>query len=133
MISLSFLEASLFGYHPVDLLERKSIVDQQVGYLKRLSREVPKGVAILVGAIVPNTTKKVKPSGMPPFHRTRKEVASPKQLLPTYDVFDESRHIQPGYVQIFLKYKGHRILVTICEDIWALADQGRSRNTAATA
>src|ERR1044072_1014504 len=49
-----FPEAALFGYHPVDLLERISVVEEQMKYLNRLSREIPKGMSVLVGAIVPN-------------------------------------------------------------------------------
>ncbi len=117
-----FPECSLMGYHPVDLLERPSVVKTQLKELSVLSKSLPKGVAVLVGAITLNKNKKGKPyrnsavlliKGKAPqlFH---------KQLLPTYDVFDEGRHIEPGETKnnIF-KFKGQRILVTICEDIWA--------------
>lgn len=117
-----FPEASLFGYHPVDLLERASIVAQQEKFLARLSKEIPKGLAVIVGAIVPNTTKKGKAfwNAAVFIERGKKPRIFPKQLLPTYDVFDESRHIQPGdATKNIFTYKGHRILMTICEDIWA--------------
>ncbi|MBW2596990.1 MAG: NAD+ synthase, partial [Deltaproteobacteria bacterium] len=38
--------------------------------------------------------------------------------LPTYDVFDERRYFEPGRSCISFPYKGHRIGITICEDIW---------------
>lgn len=41
-----------------------------------------------------------------------------KRLLPTYDVFDESRYFVPGREKFFVEYKGKKIAVTICEDIW---------------
>ena len=41
-----------------------------------------------------------------------------KRLLPTYDVFDETRYFVPGKEELFVVYKGKKIAVTICEDIW---------------
>src|SRR4051794_20355464 len=55
-----FPEAALFGYHPVDLLERPSVVIEQEKQLGELHRALPKGVGILVGAIVRNTSKRGK-------------------------------------------------------------------------
>ena len=42
----------------------------------------------------------------------------PKNLLPTYDVFDEGRYFYPGACPGFLEMRGKRIGVTVCEDIW---------------
>src|SRR4030095_14730243 len=39
-------------------------------------------------------------------------------LLPTYDVFDEDRYFEPARQIVPLNFRGHRIGVTICEDIW---------------
>ena len=41
-----------------------------------------------------------------------------KRLLPTYDVFDETRYFKPGEKNFFIQYKDKKIAVTICEDIW---------------
>jgi NAD+ synthase (glutamine-hydrolysing) len=41
-----------------------------------------------------------------------------KRLLPTYDVFDETRYFKPGEKDFFIRYKDKNIAVTICEDIW---------------
>src|SRR5438128_5409212 len=41
-----------------------------------------------------------------------------KSLLPTYDVFDEDRYFEPARQIVPLNFRGHRIGVTICEDIW---------------
>lgn len=117
-----FPEASLFGYHPVDLLERNSIVEAEEDALTRLHRQMPAGIAVLVGAIVPNATGRGKAywNAAVFLEKGKKAKVYPKQLLPTYDVFDESRHIQPGDAKKnILLFKKQRILVTICEDIWA--------------
>ena len=44
-------------------------------------------------------------------------------MLPTYDVFDETRYFESGTLTNLLEYQGKRIAVTICEDVWNLSDQ----------
>lgn len=116
-----FPELSLMGYLPNDLLERPSIVDEQLKEFEKLRKQLPDGIAVLCGLITYTGLKVGKPyynsaalliKGKTPkyFH---------KQLLPTYDVFDEARHIENGSIANgFFKFKGKRILLTICEDIW---------------
>lgn len=116
-----FPEAALFGYHPADLLERPSLVAQQEKCLREIHRALPKDIAILVGAFVRNTSKKGKGfwnAGVFLAKGAKPRIFA-KQLLPTYDVFDESRHVEPGRVagNVF-RFKGKKILVTVCEDIW---------------
>lgn len=116
-----FPEAAIFGYHPVDLLERPTVVDEQMRQLNLLHKGLPAGVAVVVGAIVPNE-KKGKPywNAAVWLEKGKKMRVFPKELLPTYDVFDEGRHIQPGRTEKNqLKWKGRNLLITICEDIWA--------------
>lgn len=117
-----FPEAALFGYHPVDLLERESVVHEQLKELKKIEKKMPHGIAALLGAITLNPGRSGKP-----FHNSavflqkgKKPKIFAKELLPTYDVFDEGRHIEPGDMsKNILKFKGKKILITICEDIWA--------------
>ncbi|MGE3387659.1 MAG: NAD+ synthase, partial [Bdellovibrionales bacterium] len=126
-----FPEASLFGYHPCDLLERKTVVQAQLEELKKLQQQIPKGIALLVGAIGlnPRPEGKAFTNAAVFLERGKKSQWFAKQLLPTYDVFDESRHIQPGQVKDnVLRWKGRKILVTICEDIWAWPRPGAMRS-----
>jgi NAD+ synthase (glutamine-hydrolysing) len=46
-----------------------------------------------------------------------------KALLPTYDVFDEYRYFEPARVFEVVSYKGKRIALTICEDLWNLGNE----------
>lgn len=122
-----FPEAALFGYHPVDLLERPAIVAAQEKQLKDLHRRLPAGLAVLVGAIVRNDSGKGKGywNAAVFLERGKPMRIFPKTLLPTYDVFDEGRHIEPGDVtRNVLKFRGRRILVTVCEDIWGWPRSG---------
>ena len=45
-----------------------------------------------------------------------------KTLLPTYDIFDEYRHFEPAWEWNVLEFKGKRLAVTVCEDIWNFGD-----------
>ena len=117
-----FPEASLFGYYPGDLLERREIVAAQLKELDRLEKEIPSGIAVLVGAITENPRKlgRAYYNSAVLLEKTKKRRAFHKELLPVYDVFDEGRHIERGNLeQNFFTVKGTRCLVTICEDIWA--------------
>ncbi|MES2857061.1 MAG: nitrilase-related carbon-nitrogen hydrolase, partial [Bdellovibrionota bacterium] len=116
-----FPELSLMGYLPNDLLERQSIVDAQLKEFEKLCKQVPEGISVLVGLI----TKTGKTKGKPYYNSAallqakKKPKFFHKELLPTYDVFDEARHIEKGDISKgFFKLKGRRILLTICEDIW---------------
>ncbi|WP_413289412.1 NAD+ synthase [Bdellovibrio sp. HCB337] len=117
-----FPESALFGYHPYDLLERTKIVLQQEKVLQKIHKEIPKGMGVLLGAFTRNPSK----IGRPYFNsaaflvKGQKIQFFHKQLLPTGDVFDEARFIQPGEMtKNYLNFKGKKFFVTICEDIWA--------------
>ncbi len=43
-----------------------------------------------------------------------------KTCLPNYDVFDEYRYFEPAFTWNVIEFKGKRIALTICEDIWNL-------------
>ena len=45
-----------------------------------------------------------------------------KTCLPTYDVFDEYRYFEPAWQWSVLPFRGKKLAITICEDIWNLGD-----------
>jgi NAD+ synthase (glutamine-hydrolysing) len=121
-----FPELTLFGYIPQDLLERQSIVSEQLKEFEKLQKQIPAGIAVIVGVVTLNTAASRPGLGGKPYLNTaallikgRKPQFFHKQLLPTYDVFDEARHMEPGSLaKNEFRFKGHKILMTICEDIW---------------
>lgn len=125
-----FPECALFGYHPVDLLEHPEIVKKQLQHLKLIERKMPSGIYALVGVMTLNPKKLGKPfmNSAALIAKGKTPKIFSKQLLPTYDVFDEGRHIEPGETsKNFFSVKGQKILVTICEDIWAWKQRGGQR------
>jgi NAD+ synthase (glutamine-hydrolysing) len=121
-----FPEASLFGYHPFDLLERDLIVEQQTKALKKLIKELPAGIHVLVGGFEKNKNKKGRPYFNVAFLCVKNKIIKTfrKELLPTGDVFDEARFIEKGSVKDnYFKIGDKKFFLTICEDIWAWEDK----------
>lgn len=117
-----FPEAALFGYHPFDLLERKSLVKQQLQQLKSLIKAIPADIHVLVGGFDINSQKKGRPFFNAAFLFKKNKLVKTfyKELLPTGDVFDEGRFIEKGSLQKnYFKIKNKVFFITICEDIWA--------------
>lgn len=125
-----FPEASLFGYHPFDLLERRSIVEKQTKTIKDLIKKIPAGIYVLIGGFENNKSKKGRPYYNTAFLCQKNKIVKTfhKELLPTGDVFDEARFIEKGNLKNnYFKIKGKNFFLTICEDIWAWEDsKGRS-------
>ncbi len=121
-----FPEASLFGYHPFDLLERPELVDTQIKKLNQLIKEIPPGIHILVGGFQKNKSNKGRPYFNTAFLCKKNKIVKTfrKELLPTGDVFDEARFIEKGKIsENYFTISGKKFLLTICEDIWAWEDK----------
>ncbi len=125
-----FPEASLFGYHPFDLLERELLIDKQAKALKELLKGVPADIHVLIGGFEKNKNKKGRPYFNVAFLCRKNKILKifRKELLPTGDVFDEARFIEKGdLTKNYFKIKNKKFFLTICEDIWAWEDKnGRS-------
>ena len=118
-----FPELTLSGYPPRDLLERFSFLDAHDRALARLVQEVH-GIGCVLGALE-RRSGPGKPlynsaffiDGGKVLYRVR------KQLLPTYDVFDECRYFEPGPASLPFSFQGKTIGLSVCEDIWQ--EQGK--------
>jgi NAD+ synthetase len=121
-------ELALCGYPPRDLLERPSFraaADKTLRALARRTRET----ALLVGTIAPNRKKtgKALHNVAALLHRGRVLALAKKTLLPTYDVFDEGRWFEPGDGCALVPFRGERIGLPVCEDLWNDKDFWRAR------
>jgi NAD+ synthase (glutamine-hydrolysing) len=107
------------GYPPRDLVERPAFVAASERAAGRLARAAGSATWIF-GALVANPAA----SGRRVFNAAvaarngRRVALYRKRLLPTYDVFDEGRYVEPGKRACVLRLKNRRVAVTICEDIW---------------
>ncbi len=116
-----FSELSICGYPPRDFLYFNNFIDQCYGAIDKI-KEHADGIAVLVGGPHRNPL----PEGKDLYNaawfladRDIKQVIH-KTCLPTYDVFDENRYFEPANDWNVIEWKGKKIAVTICEDIWNL-------------
>jgi NAD+ synthetase len=111
-------ELAIAGYPPQDLVFKSRFVPQNAEILQQLHEHVGRA-ALLVGFVDRNQGRGK------PFHNAAAllEAGQPirkthKSLLPTYDVFDEDRYFEPARSVTPLNFRGKKIGITICEDIW---------------
>jgi NAD+ synthase (glutamine-hydrolysing) len=117
-----FSELFLTGYPPRDLLEKPALiarVQEAVNDLASLSTRYP-DTGILVGAPLPTgrDTGKGLCNCAVLIHQGQVLLRQGKSLLPTYDVFDETRHFDPAATVEVVPFKGEILGVSICEDAW---------------
>ncbi len=117
-----FHELVISGYPPQDLLERHDFLHRCEAALDRLreaSARIP-GIGIVVG--IPLSARDGPGKGVANcavlieggnvLHR------HDKLLLPTYDVFDEARHFEPGGTAVPVTFRGEQLGLSVCEDAW---------------
>ncbi|HEX3584600.1 MAG TPA: NAD+ synthase [Candidatus Angelobacter sp.] len=114
-----FPELAVCGYPPRDLLEKPAFVERSQQVVNEIARAVPQ-ITVICGFVSPakvETGKSVMNSAAVLREGSVQFVQS-KMLLPTYDVFDESRYFDPAESQKLLPFCGKEFALTICEDAW---------------
>jgi NAD+ synthase (glutamine-hydrolysing) len=116
-----FSELCICGYLPLDLLERPAFIERNLETLKEVASQMPLPAVVGYAGRVNQD-----------LHRAGKSIANKaalisegrvvfeqsKMLLPTYDVFDESRYFQPGDKQYVYGLAREQLGITVCEDAW---------------
>ncbi|GAA4322097.1 NAD+ synthase [Flaviaesturariibacter amylovorans] len=125
-----FSELSICGYPPRDFLEFDDFINKCYAALDELKAYAP-GVGVLVGAPARNPQKEGKDLFNAAFFLYEGAIQAEihKTLLPTYDVFDENRYFEPAFAWRCVDFKGKKLAITICEDIWNLGDNPLYRDT----
>jgi len=114
-----FGELATCGYPPRDFLEFKDFIrraEESIEQIKAFSH----GIGIAVGSPTVNPVPEGKDLYNSVYFIADGEVrhVQHKALLPTYDVFDEYRYFEPATEFKTVTYKGKKIALTVCEDIW---------------
>ncbi len=114
-----FPELAVSGYPPLDLLERNAFLDASDRALTNLILNLPE-LDVMVGCIERRDNDRGKPLYNSAVVIRGKKIVfrARKQLLPSYDVFDETRYFEPGPSSEMYELQGHRFCVTVCEDVW---------------
>jgi NAD+ synthase (glutamine-hydrolysing) len=114
-----FSELSVCGYPPLDLLELKDFNDKCRESVDLIAKSCT-GIAAIVGSPSINPSpqgKKLFNSAFFLYDGKVQDVVH-KALLPNYDIFDEYRFFEPNRDFKVIEFKGYRIALTICEDLW---------------
>ena len=118
-----FSELSICGYAPRDFLEFNDFISRSKASLLEIAQHADT-IGVLVGSPEHNPVREGKDlfnAAFLLYENTIKAVAH-KTCLPTYDIFDEYRYFEPAYEWNVMEFKGRRLAVTVCEDIWNLGD-----------
>jgi NAD+ synthase (glutamine-hydrolysing) len=114
-----FSELSVTGYYPHDLLEKKEFIQKAENTVASIAEHCV-GIAAIVGAPRINESARGKQLYNSAFFLNDGKIQhiQNKTLLPTYDIFDEYRHFEPNREFKIVEFKGEKIAITICEDLW---------------
>ena len=113
-----FSELCICGYPPQDLIERPSFSERNRKELLRVAQEA--AIPCLVGYVgkAQDDTGKPVANCAALVAGGRVVFEQRKMLLPTYDVFDETRYFQPAHTQHVFTLGAEKLGITICEDCW---------------
>ncbi len=125
-----FSELAVCGYPPRDFLEFNDFIEQCEKAIDAIRKE-----ADVIGVIVGAPSRNPVPEGKDLFNSAyllyNEQVigVAHKTLLPNYDIFDEYRYFEPASEWNVIEFKGKRIALTVCEDIWNISDNPLYRHS----
>ena len=118
-----FPELSLVGYPPLDLVEKEEFRLEVHKKIKEIAKVTGK-VGLLFGAITEDDDligTNIHNSAVLCYDG-KVQFIQPKSLIPNYDVFDEMRYFEPAKDVFVHQFKGEKLGISVCEDIWNDAD-----------
>lgn len=125
-----FSELCICGYPPRDFVEFEDFINQCYATIDVIKAHADT-IGVLIGSPARNPRKEGKDLFNAVFLLYEKEIKAEihKTLLPNYDIFDEYRYFEPAFDWQCMEFKGKKLAVTICEDIWNLGDNPLYRIT----
>jgi NAD+ synthetase len=114
-----FPELSIVGYPPKDLLLKPDLIDLAAQAVARIAGEC-RDITAIVGYPMPSPQKQGRElfNAAAVCHKGKLAHVHLKHLLPTYDVFDESRYFEPGPRVDLTSIHGAKLGISVCEDLW---------------
>lgn len=114
-----FAELCVCGYPSRDFLE----FDEFIGLCREAAEKIAAActdMACIIGIPTFNHKTEGKALSNSAYFIENGELRAVvnKALLPNYDIFDEYRYFEPSTDFSCIDFKGHRIALTICEDLW---------------
>lgn len=118
-----FSELAVCGYPPRDFLYFEDFIEQCEDAIARIAKHAV-NIGVLVGAPQRNPEKFGKDLFNAAYFLFEGKIQQVihKSNLPTYDIFDEDRYFEPADKWNIIEFKGKRLAVTVCEDIWNLGE-----------
>jgi NAD+ synthase (glutamine-hydrolysing) len=125
-----FSELAVCGYYPGDFLEFKDFINKCYEAIEQVKQHADT-IGVLIGSPAKNLQKEGKDLFNAAFLLYEKDIKGEihKTLLPNYDIFDDYRFFEPAFEWKVLEFKGKKLAVTICEDIWNMGDNPLYRIT----
>jgi NAD+ synthase (glutamine-hydrolysing) len=121
-----FAELAVCGYPPRDFLEFSDFIARCEASVKRLET-LSADIGIIVGS--PSVNPKIEGKNLHNsayFLSGGKTIGvAHKALLPNYDIFDEYRYFEPNTVFNCIEFKGKKIALTVCEDLWDIDEHDK--------
>lgn len=121
---VAFAELAVTGYPPRDFLEFRDFIAKSETCLNEIKKHTS-DIAVIVGAPSINPEPEGKDLFNSAFFMYNGEILlqQNKALLPTYDIFDEYRYFEPAREFNIVNFKGYKIAINICEDLWNLGNE----------
>ncbi len=123
-----FPELILLGYPPLDLVEKKEFRDAVNAAANEIAAQT-NSVGLLFGSL----TEEDDLIGTNLFNSAllcydgKIQFVQHKTLIPNYDVFDEMRYFESARDVFVHEFKGEKLGISICEDIWNDKDFWKKR------
>jgi NAD+ synthase len=121
-----FPELCVTGYSPQDLILMPDFRQKSMDAVQKIAKKTASGAAIILGSVWETGNKihnaAILADGGEILH------IQPKTILPNYGVFDEKRLFSPGEGTIGINWRGHKIAVLVCEDLWDKDHIGKIKN-----
>ena len=119
-----FSELAVCGYPPKDLLDYPNFIDRCESAVKLIG-ESSENIGVIFGAPSWSNLERGKRLFNSAYFFEDKKLLKrvDKTLLPTYDIFDEYRYFEPNKTFECVSFRGEKLAISICEDLWNIDNQ----------